>query len=58
LRTVPAFVATGVILDALIDAMRDATAAGWLSCAITSVDVLLLARRAIVLLSHRAPKAD
>jgi membrane protease YdiL (CAAX protease family) len=58
LRTVPAFVATGVILDALIDAMRDATAAGWLSCAITSVVVLLLAWRAIVLLSHRAPKAD
>jgi hypothetical protein len=56
LRTVPAFVAAGMVLDAVQDALRDSTAAGWLACAITSVVVLLLAWRAIVLLG-RAPKA-
>jgi hypothetical protein len=56
LRTVPAFVATGIVLDALHDAIVDATPAGWLAFAITTAITLVLAWRATVLLGHRAPK--
>jgi len=55
LRTVPAFVATGIVLDALHDALASATATGWLSFAITTIVVLVLAWRAIVLLGKRDP---
>ena len=61
LRTVPAFVATGIILEAVLDAIRAGTPAGWLACATTSLVAGVLAWRAIVLLGRlsasHTPKA-
>jgi Type II CAAX prenyl endopeptidase Rce1-like len=57
LRTVPAFVATGIALDTLQDAMRDGTPAGWLAFAITTVVAVAIAWRAVRLLAPHAAKA-
>jgi len=54
LRTVPGFVAAGLILDAVQDALVDGTPAGWAACAITSLVVAVLAWRAVLLLGPPA----
>jgi len=54
LRTVPAFVATGIVIEAARDAFRDGSADGWLACAITTLVVLVLAWRAVKMLERRA----
>jgi hypothetical protein len=57
LRTVPGFVAAGIILETVRDALRDGTAAGWGAFAITTLVVVVLAWRAGLLLAPDRPKA-
>jgi hypothetical protein len=56
LRTVPAFVATGIVLDAAHDALVASTPSGWVSFAIAAAVTLALAWRAVLLLAPRSPK--
>jgi len=53
LRTVPAFVAAGLVLDAVRAAALSMTPTAWMACGVTAVVAALLAWRATVLLATR-----